>query len=279
MGFNLVPYKSPDAGATPLTGQPVSSGQSPSPFPLLSAFTTVVLVSFAWLGAMVTMSEGLQASPLLKWFPWLGTTVGFILAFMIPVCMVICVLHVVIWAGTRLLRLSTGKLQVLTLGVLVMIIPLVGWAGGYIGYVMSGDSSVSGGDRLTVACPGEKLLFLGKGAHKDQRHVLPSTDVFVDFKIKNVGAVEWRNRYLQRWGQHDDSTQLKSEARIPIHMIPRGKETQVRVRLSTPRIADTYTAYFKVVNERGEFCYPTSEPLQAKFTVVEQRDLQRLSPQ
>ncbi|HEX6372618.1 MAG TPA: NBR1-Ig-like domain-containing protein [Longimicrobium sp.] len=286
MAFSLVPYKKQEQ-AYDSSGKADSARPEPvSPKVNSLLINPLLLFLFALLGATVDVSDSMER------FPWLDKTVRIILGFGIPIAIAICVVYAVIAGGRRLLHLHPNSLRVLTFAAMVCLILL----NSYILYSIQSKVTAQGATRppvhgadtdstagtgpssgwvgpLTTACPGEEQTFVGIGKHKDELNVMPGHKVTVDFVLQNTGSVEWRNRYLQRWGQHDNPSDLRSEARIPILVTPRGKRTVVTVRLTAPQDANTYTAYFKIVNEKGEFCYPPAEPLEATFTVVEQSDL------
>jgi hypothetical protein len=60
-------------------------------------------------------------------------------------------------------------------------------------------------------------------------------------------------------------------------MTPPGKQVSVRVYLKAPREANTYSAYFKIVDEKGNLCYPTLAPLEATLTVIDAAELRALT--
>jgi hypothetical protein len=270
VGNHIVPYD-PDTGQNERNAK---GATTPAGHVVVSP---TLLFFFAILGAVVTVSDIVLKSTLGKWIPGIEPALGYVLAFSLLIGAAIFAWHLILWCWNRMRSVDPGLLRLFNLVVVMLMLPLLG----YIGYQVTERAGRYAEEEMhsqapSLACPGESSTVLNDNRYPDGQFILPGDSVKLSFVLQNTGTVEWQNRYLQRWGKHDDPGQLRSEARIPITITPRKKQTTVRIWVHAPREPNTYTAYFKLINEKGEFCYPMADPLEASFTVLGQSDLEKM---
>ena len=120
----------------------------------------------------------------------------------------------------------------------------------------------AGGRRpqLTRAIPGDASIFIDDTVPHGTV-MRPGALFLKTWRIRNSGAVPWRNRQLERQGPITGPGLLTSPRYIPIPDAEPGETIVVGVPLMTPTYDCSTIAYYKMVDEEGNLCFPDSYQL------------------
>jgi hypothetical protein len=90
------------------------------------------------------------------------------------------------------------------------------------------------------------------------------------WRIRNVGVVPWRGRYLARLGPAGAEGQVSTLPRVPIPETAPSEIVDVSVSCRAHVLAGSSQAHFKMVDEDGRFYFPDrySAGLVLAITVV-----------
>jgi hypothetical protein len=81
------------------------------------------------------------------------------------------------------------------------------------------------------------------------------------WRVRNSGVVPWRNRRLERQGPLTGPGLIRSFRHYDVPDTDPGDIAEIRVALIAPGYDCTSIAYFKMVNEAGQLCFPDSYQL------------------
>lgn len=117
---------------------------------------------------------------------------------------------------------------------------------------------------LTPLISGDNITFLKDVTIPDGSSILVNTKFVKIWRIRNIGTVAWKDRYLTR--QTPDSYNLCSSSRqVRIKDTPPGASVDIAVEFTTPSIPGSCRTDWKMTDANGNFYFPDAHPL---FSVV-----------
>jgi transcriptional regulator with XRE-family HTH domain len=93
------------------------------------------------------------------------------------------------------------------------------------------------------------------------------------WRIRNVGTVPWRDRRLERQGPLTGPGLITSPQFVRIRDTAPGEIVEITVPLKAPGYDCTSIAYFKMVDEKGFFCFPDAHQLGLDVLVRVERNI------
>lgn len=135
---------------------------------------------------------------------------------------------------------------------------------GAVALQVRGDGNPAAGsaDPRAMAYQGDASEFLRDVTYPDGTVVKPDTQFVKIWEIRNSGAVEWRNRYLQRLDLPVRDDDCGTPERIPVnHTYPR-QTVQITVTVRTPsRAPVNCKVRWKMVDASGRVLMPSYRPI------------------
>jgi hypothetical protein len=115
---------------------------------------------------------------------------------------------------------------------------------------------------------GDKSTWIKDLGIQDDSEVKVNQTMTRIWRIKNIGTVHWKNRFLQREDDPAVPGRLKSDRRVPIPDTPPGSECDIRVDFVAPDDAGISYSEWKMVDADGNYLLPTQTPLFIRVNVV-----------
>lgn len=87
------------------------------------------------------------------------------------------------------------------------------------------------------------------------------------WEIQNIGLTIWENRFLREDNQ-GVSGLIPNSILIPIPTTFPGERVVIKVRFTAPKYPGSYESYWKMVDENGDYCFPSKVGLNCCVKVV-----------
>lgn len=121
----------------------------------------------------------------------------------------------------------------------------------------------------TTLQPGDSSRFIRDATIPDGAIMAPGERFEKVWEIQNAGSVPWRSRHLRRIGICSGPGRLTSEPLTAIPDTEPGQLCLVRMWLTAPLPPGSYYAAWKMVDGKGNECFPKRGPLFVAVDVVE----------
>jgi hypothetical protein len=125
--------------------------------------------------------------------------------------------------------------------------------------------------RLVRAVPGDATAFVDDTIPHGTL-MEPGLLFVKSWRIRNVGAVPWRGRRLERQGPLSGPGLITSQRHVPIEDTEPGQIAEIDALLKAPGYDCTSIAYFKMVDREGFLCFPDEHQLGLDVLVRVQRN-------
>lgn len=156
----------------------------------------------------------------------------------------------------------TGILALMALGAIVLITGFMVSAA-KIEYPKS-QSVVE----TNVVNPDDKTLFIKDVTIPDGTSIPVNTTFVKTWRVKNVGSVVWKNRYLKRMTPHSELI-CSSPSMVPIPETQPGETIDISVTFKTPHLPGSCRTDWKTSDDRGNLYFPDMHGLFSIVAVVE----------
>jgi len=103
--------------------------------------------------------------------------------------------------------------------------------------------------------PGDRSVLVSETV-PDGTIVEPGSTFTKTWTVRNAGTADWRGRWLTRQGDPGVPGWLASPRRVPVPDTAAGGHATVSVELTSPRLAGSFTAYFKMTDGDGRPYFP-----------------------
>lgn len=128
------------------------------------------------------------------------------------------------------------------------------------------ENNLSG--ETTVAVPDDKTLFIKDVTIPDGTAIPVNTTFVKTWRVKNVGNVVWKDRYLKRMTPLSGLI-CSSPAMVPIPETQPGETVDLSVTFKTPHLPGSCRTDWKTSDDRGNLYFPDMHGLFSIVTVVE----------
>jgi transcriptional regulator with XRE-family HTH domain len=108
--------------------------------------------------------------------------------------------------------------------------------------------------------PGDASEFLEQSVPHGQR-MKPGERFSITWQIRNSGTVPWIDRQLERQGPRAGPGLILSPRYVPIPFTEPGDVATIRGKLRAPSYDCSSIAYFKMVDNTGQLCFPDNYQL------------------
>lgn len=119
-----------------------------------------------------------------------------------------------------------------------------------------------------VVVQDDKTLFIEDVTIPDGTPILVNTTFEKTWRVKNIGNVVWRDRYLRRMTPLSELI-CSSPAMVPIPETHPGETIDISVTFKTPHLPGSCRTDWKTSDERGNLYFPDMHGLFSIVTVVE----------
>jgi len=96
----------------------------------------------------------------------------------------------------------------------------------------------------------------------------PGQQFIKSWTIRNVGAVPWVDRRLERVGPLGGLGLITSERHYPIRDTKPGSQVTIKALLTAPTYDGSSIAYFKMVDVKRRFCFPDNYPIGLDVSIL-----------
>jgi DNA-binding winged helix-turn-helix (wHTH) protein len=118
------------------------------------------------------------------------------------------------------------------------------------------------------AAPGDRSRFVRDVSLPDGTIMPPGERFEKVWEIQNVGSVVWRSRHLRRIGACSGPGRIGSDPLTAVPLTKSGALCLVRMWLTAPPDAGSYYAAWKMVDDKGNECFPRMRPLFVSIDVL-----------
>lgn len=119
-----------------------------------------------------------------------------------------------------------------------------------------------------VAVPEDKTLFIKDVTIPDGTAIPVNTTFEKTWRVKNIGNVVWKDRYLKRMTPASNLI-CSSPAMVPIPETQPGETIDITVTFRTPHLPGSCRTDWKTSDDRGNLYFPEMHGLFSIVTVVE----------
>lgn len=119
---------------------------------------------------------------------------------------------------------------------------------------------------------GDTTSFIKDVTYPDGSYVLVNTNFKKVWRIKNSGAIAWKNRYLMRITPFSD-VNCKSDFMIPIKETPVGKEVDIEVYFTSINLVGSCRVDWKMVDKDKRLFFPNKHSLYLEVNVTNNESL------
>ena len=119
-----------------------------------------------------------------------------------------------------------------------------------------------------VTNPNDKTLFIKDVTVPDGTAIPVDTTFVKTWRVKNVGTVIWKNRYLKRITSLSNQI-CSSPAMVPIPETLPGETVDISVTFTTPHLPGSCRTDWKSADENGNLHFPDMHGLFSIVTVIE----------
>lgn len=120
-----------------------------------------------------------------------------------------------------------------------------------------------------IAVPADKTLFIKDVTVPDGTSVPVNTTFVKTWRVKNIGNVVWKDRYLKRITPLSSHI-CSSPAMVPIPETRPGETIDISVTFKTPHLPGSCRTDWKTSDSRGNLYFPDMHGLFSIVTVVEE---------
>ena len=135
-----------------------------------------------------------------------------------------------------------------------------------IANVVPGKSTLAEGKNVVVQA--DKTLFIKDVTIPDGTSIAVNTSFVKTWRVKNIGNVVWKDRYLKRMTP-SSSLICSSPAMVPIPETRPGQTIDISVTFKTPHLPGSCRTDWKTSDDRGNLYFPDMHGLFSIVTVVE----------
>lgn len=135
-----------------------------------------------------------------------------------------------------------------------------------IANVVPGKSTLAEGKNVVVQA--DKTLFIKDVTIPDGTSIAVNTSFVKTWRVKNIGNVVWKDRYLKRMTP-PSSLICSSPAMVPIPETRPGETIDISVTFKTPHLPGSCRTDWKTSDDRGNLYFPDMHGLFSIVTVVE----------
>ncbi len=135
-----------------------------------------------------------------------------------------------------------------------------------IANVVPGESTLAEGKNVVVQA--DKTLFIKDVTIPDGTSIAVNTSFVKTWRVKNIGNVVWKDRYLKRMTP-SSSLICSSPAMVPIPETRPGQTIDISVTFKTPHLPGSCRTDWKTSDDRGNLYFPDMHGLFSIVTVVE----------
>lgn len=104
--------------------------------------------------------------------------------------------------------------------------------------------------------PGDRSEFVADLTVPDGSRVRVGRELVKRWRLRNAGSVAWAGRYLGRVGACSGPSLITSPRRVRIPDTRPGETMDVAVAIRAPELPGSTIAYWVMVTEDGDPCYP-----------------------
>jgi transcriptional regulator with XRE-family HTH domain len=119
----------------------------------------------------------------------------------------------------------------------------------------SAAGSAAGGSVPADFDPDDRSVLVSETV-PDGTIVDPGSAFTKAWTVRNAGTADWHGRWLTRQGDPGVPGWLASPRQVPVPDTPAGALVTVSVELTSPRLAGSFTAYFKMTDSDGRPYFP-----------------------
>ncbi len=121
---------------------------------------------------------------------------------------------------------------------------------------------------MDVAMDGDKTLFIKDVTIPDGTAIPVNTSYVKTWRVKNIGNVVWKKRYLKRMTPTSPLL-CSSPAMVPIPETKPGETIDISVTFKTPHLPGSCRTDWKTADDRGNLYFPDMHGLYSIVTVVQ----------
>ncbi|WNM39306.1 NBR1-Ig-like domain-containing protein [Micromonospora halotolerans] len=149
-----------------------------------------------------------------------------------------------------------------------------------LGFAVRGRSSPGGSGAVAASqspsppafsdalIPGDSSKFVADITIPDGTRVKVNARFEKVWALKNVGSVDWHNRFLARTNPTADDDDCRTPDRVAIGDTPPGEQVMISVVVTAPNRPGKCWVSWKMVDEHGQEYFPTRRPVYFMVTVI-----------
>ncbi|MFG1833924.1 NBR1-Ig-like domain-containing protein [Micromonospora chersina] len=147
-----------------------------------------------------------------------------------------------------------------------------------LGFTVRGRSSPGGSGAVAASpspppfsdalIPGDSSKFVADVTIPDGTQVKLNARFEKVWALKNVGSVDWHNRFLARINPSADDDDCQTPDRVAIGDTPPGEQVMISVVVTAPSRPGKCWVSWKMVDEHGQEFFPTRRPVYFMVTVT-----------
>jgi len=122
--------------------------------------------------------------------------------------------------------------------------------------------------KINVTNPNDTTLFMKDVTIPDGTAIPVNTTFVKTWRVKNIGKVVWKDRYLKRVTPPSDQL-CSSPAMVPIPETSPGETVDISVTFTTPHLPGSCRTDWKSADENGNLHFPEMHGLFSIVTVTE----------
>jgi len=154
----------------------------------------------------------------------------------------------------------------------IWVIPALGLCALFISLIVFAISrpqnTADAQSRITVAVPEDRTEFIKDVTIPDGTAIPVNTEFVKTWRVRNVGNVVWKDRYLKRITPASDLL-CSSPAMVPIPETAPGEIVDISVTFVTPHLPGSCRTDWKTADDRGNLYFPDMHGLFSIVTVTE----------
>ncbi|WP_262285813.1 NBR1-Ig-like domain-containing protein [Micromonospora sp. MA102] len=133
---------------------------------------------------------------------------------------------------------------------------------------VAGSPSPSPSAFSDALIPGDSSKFVADVTIPDGTRVKVNARFEKVWALKNVGSVDWHNRFLARTNPTADDDDCQTPDRVAIGDTPPGEQVMISVVVTAPNRPGKCWVSWKMVDEHGQEFFPTRRPVYFMVTVT-----------
>lgn len=148
---------------------------------------------------------------------------------------------------------------------LLLILPACLILAGFIAYAVNNSQKTTQiAENIIVEGADDRTKFIKDVTIPDGTTIPVNTEFVKTWRVKNIGNVTWKDRYLMRTTPASPLL-CSSPSMVPIPETAPGETVDISVTFVTPHLPGTCRTDWKTADERGNFYYPEMHGL---FSIV-----------